>query len=411
MRIKQVACKNFKSFSDLVVDLDNYNILIGTNAAGKTNFIRILRFFRDIARHGIGNAISLQGGAEFIKNARFPEEIPTELAVIFENDLGVLSGVRDTEGGRHTLTFNEIEYRFALLIRDGTYEIVTDTLRLACSCSPEIHTGKGGDGELMITHTDDGVFFDLRTPEGIRIEISEIIPPYLQSNTPRTGTLLIENPLLVPMPGFQRFFSDIAIYDFDPRSPRKAIPLTGRSDLEEDGSNLALVLRTILADPEKKRRLANLMHDLLPFIHDIDVRRFMDSSIYFTITERYGDDLTLPSSVISDGTINVINLIVALYFEEKPFIVIEEPEKNIHPYLIARVVSMVADAASGKQILITTHNPGIVRYADVEVILLISRDKDGFSQVVRPALREEVRTFLKNEVGIEELYIQNLLGL
>ncbi|WP_253487504.1 AAA family ATPase [Methanocalculus alkaliphilus] len=411
MRIQRVACRNFKSFSELVVDLDNYNILIGTNAAGKTNFIRILRFFRDIARHGIGNAISLQGGAEFIRNASFPEDTPTELGVIFENNLGVLSGVRDTEGGMHTLTFHQIEYRFGLLIRDGSYEIVSDTLRLGCSCTSEADADTRGEGELLITRRDDGVAYDLRTPEGITIDISDIIPPYLQNNTPRPGTLLIENPLLVPMPGFQRFFSDIAIYDFDPRSPRKAIPLTGRSDLEEDGSNLALVLRTILADPTKKRRLANLMHDLLPFIHDIDVRRFMDSSVYFTITERYGNDLTLPSSVISDGTINVINLIAALYFEEKPFIVIEEPEKNIHPYLIARVVSMVADAAAGKQILITTHNPGIVRYADVEDILLISRDKDGFSQIVRPALREEVRTFLKNEVGIEELYIQNLLGL
>jgi Predicted ATPase len=213
------------------------------------------------------------------------------------------------------------------------------------------------------------------------------------------------------MPGFQRFFAEIAIYDFDPRTPRKAIPLSGRSDLEEDGSNLAIVLRGILSDPEKKRRLSNLMGELLPFVQDIDVRKFMDSSIYFTVTERYGDDHPLPSSVISDGTVNVINLICALYFDEKPFIVIEEPEKNVHPYLIARVVSMFADAARNKQILITTHNPGVVRHADIEDILLISRDSLGYSIITKPARREEVRTFLKNEVGIEELYIQNLLGL
>ncbi len=410
MRIKQVSCRNFKSFSDLLVDLDRYNILIGTNAAGKTNFIRIFRFFRDIARHGLGNALSLQGGAEYLSNTRFADDIPTEIGIIFENDLGVFHGVRDTTGASHTLTFHEIEYRFALLIDEGGYEIVSDTLGIRCSCMPE-EQGEGGQGELLITHTEDGVFYELNTPQDISIDISEIIPPYLQKNTPRPKTLLIENPLMIPVPGFQHFFADIAIYDFDPRTPRKAIPLTGRSDLEEDGSNLALVLKTILSDPEKKRRLSNLMSDLLPFVQDIDVKKFMDSSIYFTVTELYADDQTLPSSVISDGTINVINLICALYFDEKPFIVIEEPEKNIHPYLIGRVVSMFSDAARNKQILITTHNPGVVRYADIEDILLISRDTLGFSAITKPAYREEVRTFLQNEVGLEELFIQNMLGL
>ena len=411
MRIKQVTCKNFKSFSDLSVDLDEYNILIGTNAAGKTNFIRILRFFRDIARHGLGNALSLQGGVEYIRNTRISKDIPTELGIIFENNLGVFNGVRDTKGIRHTLRFHQIEYRFSLTMQEGGYLILEDKLKIRCSCKPETQEREGGEGALVITHTDDGVFYELSTPPDSAIEISEIIPPYLQKNTPRPGSLLLENPLMIPLPGFQRFFADIAIYDFDPRTPRKAIPLAGRSDLEEDGSNLALVLRSILADPEKKRRFSNLMQDLLPFIQDIDVRKFTDSSVYFTVTEKYGDDHTLPSSVISDGTINVINLICALYFDDKPFIVIEEPEKNIHPYLIARVVSMFADAAHRKQILITTHNPGVVRYADIEDILLISRDAEGFSTIQKPAYREEVQTFLKNEVGIEELYIQNLLGL
>ncbi|MCP1662106.1 MAG: ATPase [Methanocalculus sp. MSAO_Arc1] len=411
MRIKQVSCTNFKSFSDLSVDLDAYNILIGTNAAGKTNFIRILRFFRDIARHGLGNAISLQGGAEYIQNTRIPSDLPTRLGIVFENDLGVFRGVRDTNGNRHILTFNGIDYTFSLGTHEGGYHILDDRLHIWCSCRPEEGEGESRAGELVITHTSDGVFYELNTADDIRIDISEIIPPYLQSNTPKEGTLLIENPLMIPLPGFQRFFADIAIYDFDPRTPRKAIPLAGRSDLEEDGSNLTLVLKTILADPEKKRRFSNLMQDLLPFVRDVDVRKFMDSSIYFTVTERYGDDQTLPSSVISDGTVNVINLICALYFDERPFIVIEEPEKNIHPYLIGKVVSMFADAARNKQILITTHNPGVVRHADIEDILLISRDADGFSVISKPAYREEVRTFLKNEVGLEELYIQNLLGL
>jgi hypothetical protein len=47
----------------------------------------------------------------------------------------------------------------------------------------------------------------------------------------------------------------------------------------------------------------------------------------------------------------------------------------------------------------------------LENLLLVSRDLDGFSVLSRPADKEEVRLFLENEIGIEELYVQNLLGL
>jgi hypothetical protein len=53
----------------------------------------------------------------------------------------------------------------------------------------------------------------------------------------------------------------------------------------------------------------------------------------------------------------------------------------------------------------------VVKHASLEHLLLVSRDPEGFSVLSRPADKEEVRTFLENEIGIEELYIQNLLGL
>ena len=68
-----------------------------------------------------------------------------------------------------------------------------------------------------------------------------------------------------------------------------------------------------------------------------------------------------------------------------------------------------ASQTQKKQIVVTTHNPEFVKYAGLENILLVSRNEEGFSTVSRPADKEEVKTFLKNDIGIEELYIQNLL--
>ena len=98
-------------------------------------------------------------------------------------------------------------------------------------------------------------------------------------------------------------------------------------------------------------------------------------------------------------------------FGVPPITIIEEPERNIHPHLISGLVSMMKDASKEKQIIVSTHNPEMVKHSDLEDILLVSRDREGFSQITRPAEKQEVQIFLENEMGIDELYVQNLLEI
>jgi predicted ATPase len=167
-------------------------------------------------------------------------------------------------------------------------------------------------------------------------------------------------------------------------------------------------LKKILADKKNREQFLYLMRNLLPFINKMDVEKFADKSLLVKLQEAYYKEY-LPATLISDGTINLTALILALYFEEKPLIIIEEPERNIHPHLISKVVEMMKEASENKQIIVTTHNPEVVRYAGLENLLLIYRDKEGFSHISRPADKIEVKTFLEQEIGIEELYVENLL--
>ena len=221
--------------------------------------------------------------------------------------------------------------------------------------------------------------------------------------------LLLETPYFPPP--LESIFSEISIHDFDPKLPKKATPITGKAELEGNGNNLSIILKNITENREKRRKLFNLVKDLLPFVENLDVEKFADKSLLFKLKESYFKTQYLPASLISDGTINMTALIVALYFEKKPFVIIEEPERNIHPSLISKVVEMMKDVSQTqkKQIVVTTHNPEFVKYAGLENILLVSRNEAGFSTISRPADKEEVKTFLKNDIGIEELYIQNLL--
>lgn len=136
----------------------------------------------------------------------------------------------------------------------------------------------------------------------------------------------------------------------------------------------------------------------------------MDKSLFFAIKEQYNHDIFLPASLLSDGTISVTALIIALYFEHMPFIIFEEPERNIHPSLLTKIVNMMKEVSREKQIIVTTHNSQIAKHADLENLLFISRDKHDFSTISIPSQQEDIRVFLKNEIGVEDLFIQGLLG-
>jgi len=414
MGIKKIRVTNFKSFKELEIELGNFNVLIGANASGKTNFVQIFGFLRDIMNHGLDNAISMQGGMEYLGNINIGASEDFSMEVTFEGDLGM---GQETIEGLIGIEAKEAIYEFALRFKKrGTgYKIVKENLMQKCEFvklekqSNKIKKAeKLGKGEIVISRINDRVRVKIKKPRELPLQEEDIYPAFLKDKTLPSDMLLLR---ILPffIPPVAMVFNDIAIYDFDPKLPKKATPIAGKADLEEDGSNLSIVLKNIIGNKEGRRKLFNLVKELLPFIEDLDVEKFADKSLLFKLREEYTKNQYIPASLISDGTINITALIVALYFERKWITIIEEPERNIHPYLISRVVDMMKDASRKKQIIVTTHNPEIVRYAGLGNILLVSRDKEGFSVVSRPADKEEVKVFLENEIGIDELFVQNLL--
>jgi predicted ATPase len=415
MTIKTIHVKNFKSFKELQVDLRKFNVLIGANASGKSNFIRVFEFLRDIARHGLDNAISLQGGAEYLTNLNVGTSGNLSMQVVFSRERGRIFILGTSKTSKIDLGVEPLEatYSFSIAFpKEGTgFEVIDDRLTLKAEFrtlerdggpteAPELR----GVGEILISRDGDAMGVEVRPPEGLSAEEYEIAPWLAREIVPPPSPILVHFPFSVRSP-----FEDIAIYDFDPKLPKKATPIIGRADLEEDGSNLAIVLKNIIEDGDRKRKLENLLGDLLPFVAGVEVERFSDKSLLFNLKETYAKKQSLPASLVSDGTINVTALIAALYFEKKPVAIIEEPERNIHPSLISKIVAMMKDASQGKQIIVTTHNPEVVRHADIGDVLLVSRNGEGFSTISRPSENKDVKVFLQNEMGLEELFVENLL--
>ncbi|MBA7514463.1 hypothetical protein ES705_06492 [subsurface metagenome] len=418
MAIKKIQVKNFKSFKDLKIELGKFDVLIGANASGKSNFVEIFRFLRNIVNFGLKNAISMQGGVEYLRNMKIHASENFSVNIFSDHKFGWLGRRRIKKGKIIAFDVDEVSWGFALKFkrRGSGFEIIREDLMQKFNFV-SFERGKRelkakeklGEGKLIYSCTNGKLTIDFhKQPKDVPIEKDDVISPYMREEKLPRDMLLIQAGLPFRFP-LVRLFSDVSIYDFDPRLPKKATPITGKAELEEDGSNLSIVLKNIIEQRDQKRKFFNLMKELLPFIAGLDVERFADKSLLFTLREIYSERQHLPASLISDGTINIAALIVALYFEEKLLTIIEEPGRNIHPHLISKVIEMFKDASRKKQIIITTHNPEIVRTAGLGNILLVSRDKEGFSTISRPADKEEIKTFLKNEIGIEELYVQDLL--
>jgi predicted ATPase len=416
MPIREIAATNFKSFRELAFEPNSFNIIIGSNASGKSNLIQVFKFIRDIAKYGLNNAISLQGGVEYLRNTIIGPREPLTFRILYllEETREDIIGVKAT----CPLSFEpyEILYEFALSFDEGgeSYEISRDHLIITGTFSRRNESGKDvlGMGSLSLTRAEGLISSQVSAPEGFEIDAGELFPQYFQRRELPESWLIMNLPLSIPgIPSLEWIFRGMKVYDFDPWLLKRAVPIMGKTELEKDGSNLAIVIKNILEDPEKKPEFLRLIRDMLPFVDEIAVEKFMDMSLFLKLKEVYSRNKYLPASMVSDGTINILALIIALYFEKRPVTVIEEPERNIHPYLISKLVEMLKDASRTKQIIVTTHNPEMVKHVELDDILLISRNREGFSRVSRPGTTKEIRTFLEHEIGIEELFIQNLLGI
>lgn len=414
MTISKIRIANFKSFADQTVELNDFNLLVGPNASGKSNFVQAFQFLRDIATHGLEDAISLQGGVEYLRNVKIGDTQPLTFHMVIRDE-SILTWMPPRLSKPPEISIDRIDtldYLFSLQFpRAGTgFSVENDRLTLTYARRDNGASEKRQDDSVPFTvelNRRDGKL-ELHTASQ-ETESKELLE---NSLIPETDLLLESTYASTFMGTGMNLFRDIIIYDIDPKSTKSTIPIAGRPDLKEDASNLAVVLSKLLSNEDSKRGFLNLCHHSLPFIQSLDIGKIADRNIYFRLREEFAEEVDFPAFSISDGTVNIMALVVALYFQDqRKFAIFEEPERNLHPYLLSRVMAMFKEASEFKQILATTHNSEIVKYAGLENILFVSRDKNGFSRITKPATSEHVKIFLENNLGVEDLFTDNLLGV
>ena len=134
------------------------------------------------------------------------------------------------------------------------------------------------------------------------------------------------------------------------RQPQKADLRNDR--LEEDFSNLGLVLNRLRRDPQAKKALLKGLKDLYEGLTDFDVS-IEGGTVQVFFTE---GEFTIPATRLSDGSVRFLCLLAILCDPNPPPLIgIEEPELGLHPDLLPGLTDLLIAAARRCQLIVTTH--------------------------------------------------------
>jgi predicted ATPase len=196
----------------------------------------------------------------------------------------------------------------------------------------------------------------------------------------------------------RRFLREIIIYKPDPAKLTKSFPLLPNQEIViEDTSNLVAFL-DILRDKYRDNFEA-IEQDLQKCIPEFSRIQLENVAATEDLIKLYGDKtfkrlglynaqqkITYWADELSEGTLYFLALLCIIHQPIPPkLLLLEEPEKGIHPRRIKEVIDFIFDLAREKdiQVIMTTHHPYVVNeFQDIpEAVFIFDKDDEGATQI------------------------------
>ncbi|MGC2660334.1 MAG: AAA family ATPase [Bryobacteraceae bacterium] len=335
--LKSLQIRNLLSFGDdpSEIQLGDLNVLIGPNGSGKSNLIEIIGLLRSTPKDLAAEVGDSGGISEWLWKGKSNDKIPTATLQVSASPVGI----------RKT-----ISYQLAFTRAGSQLEIVDERI--------ESDTPDAG-------HDRPNLYFDLNG--GLPMLNVAGHPRTLKREEVDTQRSILsqrQDPDQYPEVTYLgRFFASFRLYrnwEFGPQSGVRDLYGAGQKNdfLEEDISNLGLMLNRLRADPRAKQELLRHLKMFYPGAEDI-LTPIQGGLVDLRIEEENG--ITIPASRMSDGTLRWLSLLtVLLHPEPPPLVCIEEPELGLHPDMIQPLAKLLLSAAERMQLIVTTHSDDLI---------------------------------------------------
>ena len=421
--LQRINIKNFRSLKDVTVDLQQVNLLIGPNNSGKTNFFKAFEFLstfynnRQLSQEsysrnyfGFWEPISL-------KNNRKPISFTFSFK-LDEDRYGIyileIFGASDT-----SLPIYRELYGIS---KNDISEIRFDTIKqnLNSFYSLDIH---------VFNASIDKVCRDV----GIKVPIGNKFILHLQDNK----KLTTYNETMSGIDFIKSFndlhscflvdvFQKVVIYQPDTNKLQLPGRLGDENYLENNAVNMVSFLDNMRdQNPEIYERIKLDLNECLNEFNDIRFKKVKNNGTYdkkIGLIDNRGKIFW--AEELSEGTLYFLALLSIIH-QPNPtkLLLLEEPEKGIHPRRIHEVMEYIFRLAEEKgiQIILTTHNTQLVdEFEDspqsVFIFEMINGEteiKNLLTGVIEPAnekSEEKGLPFIKYTELLGEKWFQGFIG-
>ncbi len=395
--LKRIAIKGYKSLDGVNVGLNQLCVLIGPNAAGKSNFLDALQLLSRIACSRTlkdafeppyrgkpleSFAFGIGGIEEILKadSAAFSIEVDVRLSdvVVKTVDAQIREMRRSTEDGssgnghgKDNTYVKEryLRYRIELEIlpRTGILQ-VTDEYLAALNQKGE-PTGKRA------------AFLEkVKSRLHLRME-GQAHPKYYELHLDHSILSLPHYPPHYPhLAAMNREFASWKFFYLEPRERMRALnPVKESRHIGLMGEDLASFLNTLkVLDPARFRGVEKAIHNLIPSITGIDLAINSVGEVELRLLE---GSTPVPARILSEGTLRLLGLLALSGAKETPSLIgFEEPENGIHPRRIRLIAEFLRNLSFQTQVIVTSHSPLLADLVP-ETDLFVCRRKDRQSEI------------------------------
>lgn len=326
-----ISIAGFKSIAKIDrLMLAPINILIGANGSGKSNFIGVFSFLREVRDGKLQRYVGIAGGAERILHFGSRHTWRLDIALSFEREVN--------------------QYRLTLApTADGTLAPMAETVRFWNRSAHDT--------------PHETALFPVQREAGISRQQSSDVARYVQDH----------------LDGWRVYH----FHDTSGSAPlKRPASLADNRHLRIDGSNLpAFLYRLKQQCPGEYLLIRGVIQRVAPYFDDFVLAPSALAPDTIRLEWKHkGSDAFFDVSSLSDGTLRFVAL-ATLFLQPAALrpsvILVDEPELGLHPYAIALLSSLIKQAAVATQIIVSTQSSLMLDDFEPNDILVADRVDGG----------------------------------
>lgn len=361
LRFTQVYLENWRNFTQVEVDLQRRVFLVGPNASGKSNFLDVFRFLRDIVSIGGGfqEAVRRRGGVSMLRclAARRYSDITIKVCI------GNGESIPDWE---YEIRFNQDKQR-----------------------QPYIQKERVAKEGLDILNRPDKE--DKKDPK-------RLTQTYLEQVYANQDFRDVES-----------FFRDVRYLHIVPQLVREPDRSVGKRNDPFGGDFLEQIASTSEKTQfARLKRITDALQVALPQLKELNLWRDIKGTPHLRGKYEHWrpQGAWQTEEHFSDGTLRLMGLLWAM-LDGTGTLLLEEPELSLHPEVVLYIPQMFAriQSRSGRQILLSTHSSDLLKDDGIgldEVLLF----KPGEGTSVDPASKfHQISDLLEGGLSLAEAVI------